>query len=123
MSEWIEKVPGELSVDAVGLWQIISFGRDGFSLSGNELVDYVRRNLAALFAKGARPVIGATDNIHIWMPVNYGGSAEEMIDNIINEWIRCGRDPDWGDVWFALPHIYEQKRTDDAQPKTKVHLS
>jgi hypothetical protein len=111
VQEWIEKVPGELLVDAVGLWQIVSFGREGFGLSGDELVDYVRRNLFALFAKGAKPVRGALDNIHIWTLVDYGSTAEEMADGIINEWLNSGRDPDVGDVWFALPHIYEERRS------------
>jgi hypothetical protein len=72
VEEWIDKVPAELSVDAVGLWQIVSFGREGFGLAGKELTEYVRRSLVALFAKGAMPVTGATDGIHIWTLVNYG---------------------------------------------------
>src|SRR6266404_1553041 len=106
VEEWIEKVPGELLVDAVGLWQIVSSGREGFGLSGGELVDYVRKNLFALFAKGAKPVQGALDNIHFWKLVNYGETPAEMADAIISEWRNSGRDPDPGGVWFALPHIY-----------------
>ena len=37
LDEWIEKVPGELPVDAVGLWQIVGFARDGFGLSGKRI--------------------------------------------------------------------------------------
>jgi hypothetical protein len=123
VEEWIEKVPGELAVDAVGLWQIVSFGREGFGLSGDKLVDYVRQNLLALFAKGAKPVQGALDNIHIWTLVDYGDTAEGMADGIIKEWLNSGRDPDVGDVWFALPHIYEAKRSHDSPKKTKTSLS
>jgi hypothetical protein len=123
VQEWIEKVPGELLVDAVGLWQIVSFGREGFGLSGDELVDYVRQNLFALFAKGAKPVQGALDNIHPWTLVDYGKTAEQMADAIINEWRNSGRDPDVGGVWFALPHIYEAVRSHDAPKKTKGSLS
>jgi hypothetical protein len=123
IEERIEKVPAELLVDAVGLWQIVSFGREGFGLSGDKLVDYVRRHLFALFAKGAKPVQGAMDNIHIWTLVNYGETAEQMADAIINEWRNSGRDPDVGSVWFALPHIYEEKRSHDAPKKTKASLS
>jgi hypothetical protein len=123
VEEWIEKVPGELAVDAVGLWQIVSTGREGFGLSAGELVDYVRRNLLALSAKGAKPVQGALDNVHIWTLVDYGDTAEEMADAIINEWLNSGRDPDVGDVWFALPHIYEEKRSHDSPQKTKGSLS
>ncbi len=123
VEEWIEKVPGELAVDAVGLWQIVSSGRAGFGLSGDELVDYVRRNLFALFAKGAKPVRGAFDNIHIWTLVDYGNTPEEMADGIIKEWLRSGRDPDVGGVWFALPHIYEEGRCDESPEKRKESLS
>jgi hypothetical protein len=123
VEEWIEKVPGELSRDAVALWQIVSSGRDGFGLSGDELVDYVRRNLFALFKKGAKPVMGALDNVHIWMLMSYGETPVEMADAIIGEWLNSGRDPDVGGVWFALPHVYEEKRSPDAPKKTKSSLS
>ena len=123
IEERIKQVPEELPRDAVGLWQIVSFGRQGFGLSGDELVDYVRRHLVALFAKGAKPVVGAMDNIHVWTLVDYGRNAEEMADAIIGEWIRSGRDPDAGGVWFALPHIYEAKQPQDAPERTKGVLS
>jgi hypothetical protein len=28
----------------------------------------------------------------------------------IDEWQKSGRDPDVGDVWFATPNVYEEKR-------------
>jgi len=111
IDEWISKVPGELDVDAVGLWQIVSFGREGFELSGNSLVEYVRRNLLALTAAGARPVVGALDGEHIWTKVDYGDTADEVCDSIIAEWVASGRDPNEGDVWFAKPHIYSAARS------------
>lgn len=49
VEEWIDKVPGELSVDAVGLWQIVSVGCEGFGLSGSLLVDFVRQSILTLF--------------------------------------------------------------------------
>jgi hypothetical protein len=123
IEERIKKVPAELVIDAVGLWQIVSFGREGFGLSGDKLVDYVRRHLFALFAKGARPVRGALDGVHIWTLVNYGETPEEMADAIINEWQNSGRDPDVGSVWFALPHIYNETLSHDAPKKSKTILS
>ncbi|WYX25629.1 hypothetical protein WJ969_07865 [Achromobacter xylosoxidans] len=56
MSEWIARVPNELGVDAVGLWQIIPVGADHFGLSGAELEDFSRRCIVALLEKGAVPV-------------------------------------------------------------------
>jgi hypothetical protein len=123
IEERIKKVPAELLVDAVGLWQIVSFGREGFGLSGDKLVDYVRQHLFALFAKGAKPVQGALDGIHIWMLVNYGETPEEMADAIITEWRNSGNDPDVGSVWFALPHIYNATLSHDAPKKSKTILS
>ncbi len=114
IDEWISKVPGELAVDAVGLWQIVSFGRAGFGLSGPALVEYVRRSLFALMANGARPVVGALDGEHIWTIADYGGAAEDVCNSIIAEWIASGRDPNEGDVWFALPSVYNAKRRDRA---------
>src|SRR6266849_5842529 len=122
VGEWIEKIPGELPIDAVGLWQIVSFGREGFELSGEELVDAVRRSITALLAKGAVPVVGARDGIHVWTPVKYGDTADETIEAIITEWRNLGRDPDGGDVWFALPHILEATLPPDGPRKRKEDL-
>jgi hypothetical protein len=123
VDKWIEKLPGELPVDAVGLWQIASFGREGFGLSGEELITVVRRGIAALLAKGAVPVIGAMDGIHTWTPVNYGDTAGEISEAIITEWRDSGREPDVGDVWFALPHILEATLPPNEPRKRKEDLS
>jgi hypothetical protein len=112
VDEWIAATPGELTRDAVSLWEIVSFGRQGFGLSGPELIDFVRRSLLALFEKGAKPVVGANDGVHLWMPLtNYSGDAEDTARTIIDEWQQSGRDPDAGGIWFALPQVYEYKRT------------
>ena len=123
IEQWISLVPGELPIDAVGLWQIVPAGRDGFGLAGDELVEFVEANILALLAKGAKPVIGAMDNVHVWTLVNYGETAEQIADAIIHEWLRSGREPGPGDVWFALPHIYGAKRTHDAPERGKGSLS
>jgi hypothetical protein len=119
VEEWIEKLP----VDAVGLWQIVSFGRQGFGLSGEELITVVRQGIAALLAKGAVPVVGARDGIHVWTPVNYGDMAEETSEAIITEWRSSGREPDVGDVWFALPHVLEATLLPDGPRRRKEDLS
>lgn len=108
ISEYLAGFTEELAIDAVGLWQIVPAGRDGFGLSGAELVDFVRRGVGALLAKGARPVVGSADEERNWTLVNYGNTAEEICDAVISEWLKTGRDPNVGDVWFALPDIYEE---------------
>jgi hypothetical protein len=111
VDEWIAAVPNELSRDAIGLWHIVSTGRNGFGLSGAELVDYVRRNLLALFANGAKPVIGGIDKEYLWGRVGkYGDDPQQMADAIIDEWLTSGHDPDAGDVWFATPNVYGERR-------------
>jgi hypothetical protein len=47
IDERLMQVPNELAIDAVGLWQIVSFGRQGFDLSGEPLNEYVRRHILA----------------------------------------------------------------------------
>jgi hypothetical protein len=103
-------IPAELTIDAVGLWQIIAHGRNGFELSGDDMIEFVRRCLLALFAKGAKPVVGASDGIHVWTLVHYGDSPKEMAQAIIDEWLASGEEPSLGGPWFALPHIYQFTR-------------
>jgi hypothetical protein len=122
IDEWISKVPGEFEVDAVGLWQIVSFGQEGFGLSGGALVEYVRRNLLTLMACGAKPIVGAVDGEHIWITIDYGETPEKICEPILAEWLASGRDPNEGDVWFAQPHIYNAIRASDA-PDRRGSLS
>jgi hypothetical protein len=123
VEEWIEKLPGELPIDAVGLWQVASFAREGFGLSGEELITVVRQGIAGLLAKGAVPVVGAMDDIHVWVRVNYGDTAGEISEAIITEWRNSGREPDVGDVWFALPHILESTLLPNGPRRRKEDLS
>ena len=87
------------------------------------MIDFVRRSLGALFAKGAEPVVGAMDDVHVWTPVSYGNSPDVKSEAIIAEWRNSGHDPDVGDVWFALPHIFEAKRPPGGPRKRKEYLS
>jgi hypothetical protein len=123
IDEWISTLPGELTVDAVGLWQIVTFGREGFGLSGDQLTDFVRQGIERVFAKGAKPVVGAMDGIHVWTTVNYGDIPEVASNAIIAEWQTLGRDPDEGDVWFALPHIFNGLRPLDEPRKIRLRES
>jgi hypothetical protein len=108
--DWISGWVEELDRDATSLWHIVTAGREGFELSGPELIDFVRRSLAALFAAGAKPVKGG-DKIYLWGRVTkYGDDPEKMADAIIDEWQKSGRDPDIGGIWFATPNVFEEKR-------------
>ena len=43
IAEYFEELRKELSVDAVGLWQIVGIGGELFGLSGEQLADFVRQ--------------------------------------------------------------------------------
>jgi hypothetical protein len=47
------------------------------------------------------------DGVHLWSLVDYGNASEEIAEAIIGEWQRAGRDPELGEVSFALPSIHE----------------
>ena len=106
MGEWISRVPGELPRDAVGLWQIVPAGALRFKLGGNELVEYVRRNIFALVEAGAVPVIAGGGTGYDWVyQSQFGLTKEEIASGVIAEWQRIGNDAGdlAGSVWFARP--------------------
>jgi hypothetical protein len=104
LGEWIARRADELDIDEVGFWQLVPEGRQGFGLAAAELDDFVRRNLLALFERGAVPVRHVPSSGHVWTwQKSYGTSAEAMAEAIVSEWIEKGRpDPDLGDLWFGL---------------------
>ena len=105
MRDYIVQVANELPYDAVGIWQIVPAGRLDFDLEGDALTDYVRRCIAELLSRGAVPVIGGgPDGKHHWiLQRQYGSRPEEIIENVIREWLANGaQDEDPGGLWFAL---------------------
>jgi hypothetical protein len=106
ISEWMERAANEMATDAVGVWDIVPNGRQGFGLEGEPLVDYVRRQIAVLLARGGVPVLGGgLGGEHHWVVQRqYGTRPGEILDNIMREWLERGaadEDPEW--LWFTLP--------------------
>jgi hypothetical protein len=100
--EYIQMVPGELPVDAVGLWQIVAAGQEWFGLRDDDLIEFVHRSVFALLTHGARPVIGGGGTKHDWiLQSQYGETNEEILDTVVKEWLAEDCDP-YG-LWFALP--------------------
>jgi hypothetical protein len=100
----IRCVSGELSIDAVGLWQMAPAGRSEFELSGDDLTEFVRRCVAELLAHGAKPVVGGGAAYDWIYQPQYGGTSSEILDAVMNEWPAAGSsDRDAGGLWFALP--------------------
>lgn len=111
LSEWIALVPNELEVDAVGLWQIIPPLRKSFGLHGDALERAVRDVLNGLLARGARPVIGSSAQDGSWeKAIRYGSDPATITNSVIAEWRMMKRDPDVGDLWFALPRFYDSPK-------------
>jgi hypothetical protein len=104
LSDYIVQVANELPVDAVGMWQILPGGRGGFGFEGEQLTDFVRRCIAELLSRGAIPVIGGGGTPYHWIAQKqYGSRPEEIIDNVVREWLANGaKDEDPGGLWFAL---------------------
>jgi hypothetical protein len=106
--EYIQKVPAELPIDAVGLWQIVPRGRRRFGLSGDDLTEFVSRCVSALLARGAKPVVGGGGTKYDWIyQPQYGETNSEILDSIMKEWLASGSpECDPGGLWFALPSPY-----------------
>lgn len=104
LSEYVEKIPNELDVDAVGLWQIIPCGRDSFGLEGEALRDFSRRCIRSLLKAGAVPVRASQEKDKFWeRQPQYGEDPEEITDKILAEWDRCITDPNNNELWFGTP--------------------
>jgi hypothetical protein len=107
MSEWVRLVPNELPRDAVGIFQIIPAGRDGFGLTGTNLADFLRRCVLALLDAGALPVRHSPGSGYNWtIQRQYGKIKDEIADAIVLEWLAMPDDPlvlCGEGVWFALP--------------------
>jgi hypothetical protein len=112
IEEHIQGVPGELSIDAVGLWQIVPAGRNEFELSGDDLTEFVRRCVAELLTHGAKPVVGGGGTKYDWLyQPQYGQTNSEILDAVVKEWLLLGSpDCDPGGLWFALPSPYVGNR-------------
>jgi hypothetical protein len=107
IEETVEAFPNELPIDAVGLWQIVNSLKRGFDLENPELAKYVQKSVEALLKAGAVPVIGSTEDKYWHRASGFGGQDKEVIEQVLAYLQRLGRDPDFGDIWFALPKFIE----------------
>ncbi len=105
MSEVVTGYGDELEIDAVGIWQLVPAGRQGFGLEGDALTEFMRRCVKELLSRGAVPVLGGGDSEHDWIVQRrYGTQPDEILENVIAEWLANGSpNDDPGGLWFALP--------------------
>lgn len=112
IAEALTFAPDDLKSDVVGLWYIVSDGRTGYGLSGNELREFVFLYIFALASHGAVVVDGAEDGVHLWRAVDrYGSKAEDIAYAVTAEWIGSG-EPNirgWEGIAFALPTWLESE--------------
>ena len=107
LSDVIAKIPNELAYDAVGLWHFEPIGRISFGLTGDALVDFVRRAIRALLDAGALPVRGNPGGDYEWVhQKQYGSLRDEIVEAIIAEWRSLPKDSmvlAGEAAWFARP--------------------
>jgi hypothetical protein len=101
---WLKKMPNELEIDAIGLWQIIPAGVHNFGLSGNELEEFTQRAIIAILERGGLPAIGynSADGGGWKRAIEYGETNSEIVRNIVQKWLyEIGRKPEVDDIWFV----------------------
>ena len=107
LSEWIALIPGELSIDAVGLWQAVNGLKRGYELSVAQLDGGVQDCVAALLAAGGKPVQGSNIDKRWHLRADLAHPEDQALAKVMKYWHALGRDPDFGDIWFARPEFYE----------------
>lgn len=86
IKEWLEAFASELECDLVGLWNIVSDGREAFDLRGGDLREFVFLGVLAVTSRGASVLEGAKDGTHYWKAVDrYGTRPEEIAKNVTAE--------------------------------------
>lgn len=111
LAEHIQTVADELPVDAVGLWQIVPAGRQGFGLSGADLEEFVCRCVFALLERGAVPVIGGDGAKFDWLhKPQYGEINADiaLVDVVTQEYKAFGIESDcvpYGSRFMVVTHL------------------
>lgn len=106
LREWIKGLLDRLDDDAVGLYAILPMLRRGYGLDDAAMEAPAREVLAALLARGARPVQGYPPVGGLWQRTErYGDDPAQIVDSIISEWRGVFREPGLDDVWFAMPAL------------------
>lgn len=92
--------------DLVGIWAIVSIGRDGYGLDGGDLREFVLLYVATLIAHGGIVIEGARDGVHYWKhATRYGKTPVEIAESVVREWIAQGEPdpPVYESIAFTVP--------------------
>lgn len=119
--EWLEAIANELADDLIGLWTIVSAGRDEFDLHNGDLREFVFLSVLAVASRGACVLDHANDGTHYRKAVDrYGTRPEDIAKNVTSEWIEQGEidPPPYDSLAFALPSFVEgpENRLDWPKP-------
>jgi hypothetical protein len=103
LSEWISLIPNELQRDVVGLWEIAPVLIHDFGLAGPDLGRSLRLAVRGLLAAGALPVQASPSHGDWALRKDLIAPGEAGVDCVVQYWQALGREPNVGDLWFALP--------------------
>ena len=103
VAEFQKWLTGQLALSPVGLWLIVSDGRDWFRLTGENLTEFVRLGVLALLRAGATPLTRVVGPPPGWnIAERYGETPEQIAEAVTAEWVAAGcGDPDDRAVWFG----------------------
>lgn len=88
----------------VSLGYLVSAGREGFGLEGEELTEFMHCSVRALLDAGGLPVERLGGGF--WkLQSRYGNSKEAIIKSVIAEWLAQDEPmpKPWTSVFFGLP--------------------
>ena len=104
LNDHIVQIANELPRDAVGMWQIVPYGRRGFDFEGDALTEFVRRCIAELLSRGAIPVIGGggTDFFGSHRSSMVRRAKRSSRTSLWNGSRAAPKDEDPGGLWFAI---------------------
>ena len=105
IQECVDAFPKELSLDAVGLWQVVNTLKRGYELQEPDLSFFVRRGIEALLKAGAVPVIGSSEDKMWHRASGFKGEEANVVDQVLHYLQSLDREPTVGDLWFALPQF------------------
>jgi hypothetical protein len=105
VEKWISEIPLILNHDVgVGIYVIINKGRHVFGLKGDDLVDFTRKSLLALFDAGAVPISASGTGAPWKLDRRYGMDKDEIIERVIRQWlVETKDDPGVDAIWFGTP--------------------
>ena len=103
LEEWIEKIPNELEMDCVGLWQLTGAFERGFGLEGPDLELAMKSAVEGLLGRGALPVVSPYLEGALMAREDLMSDGRGDVQKIIVHWRSLDHSPSFEDIWFDVP--------------------